>query len=226
MIPTSFPQHSDIKRLTASMLIETKTVYFNAENPYILSSGLPSPVYVDCRRLISFVRVRKTLMDFLAIKILHDIGFEVFDNIAGGETAGIPFGVLIAERLGLPFCYVRKKPKGYGRNARIEGIIHDNQQVLLVEDMATDGGSKLDFVNALRATGAQCNHTAVIFFYDIFKSKKAKLEKANIHLHYLCSWWDILEEAKEKKIFDNKILSAVEQFLHDPHSWQDAHRSS
>ena len=150
------------------MLIEIGAIGFNSEKPYKLASGLPSPTYVDCRKLISFARIRATLMDFLTVKILRDVGMEKIDNIAGGETAGIPFAALVAERMGLPMTYVRKKPKGYGRNARIEGNISENQNVLLVEDLTTDGGSKLSFVEAIRETGAKCSHTAVIFYYGIF----------------------------------------------------------
>ena len=82
--------------------------------------------------------------------------------------AGIPFAALVAERMGLPMSYIRKKPKGYGRNARIEGNMFENQNVLLVEDLTTDGGSKLSFVEAIRESGAKCSHTAVIFNYGIF----------------------------------------------------------
>ena len=105
-------------------------------------------------------------MDFLAVTVMREMGYEAFDNIAGGETAGIPFAALVAERLALPMTYVRKKPKGYGRNARIEGAMTEGQRVLLVEDLTTDGGSKLSFVDAIRETGATCGHTAVIFYYD------------------------------------------------------------
>ena len=83
-------------------------------------------------------------------------------------TAGIPFAALMAERMALPMTYVRKKPKGYGRNARIEGAMSEGERVLLVEDLTTDGGSKLSFVDAIRDTGATCGHTAVIFYYGIF----------------------------------------------------------
>ena len=107
-------------------------------------------------------------MDFMAVTVLREAGFEAFDVIAGGETAGIPFAALLAERLALPMAYVRKKPKGYGRNARIEGPMGEGDRVLLVEDLATDGGSKLSFVEAIRETGATCGHTAVIFSYGIF----------------------------------------------------------
>src|SRR6056297_999351 len=168
MIPTSHPSPAEMARLTARMLLEIEAVHFNPKEPFTLASGLPSPTYIDCRKLISHPRIRSTLMDFLAVTVMRDAGFEAFDSIAGGETAGIPFAALIAERMGLPMSYVRKKPKGYGRNARIEGTIEDGDRVLLVEDLTTDGGSKLSFVNAIRDTGAICAHTAVIFYYGIF----------------------------------------------------------
>ena len=123
MIPTSFPPAAEIARLTARALLEIKAVHFNAETPFTLASGLPSPTYIDCRKLISYPRIRSVLMDFLCATVLRDAGLEAFDNIAGGETAGIPFAALVAERLALPMTYVRKKPKGYGRNARIEGAM-------------------------------------------------------------------------------------------------------
>ena len=150
MIPTSFPDRDEIARLSASMLLEVEAVHFNAADPFTLASGLPSPVYIDCRKLISFPRIRATLMDFLAVTVMRDAGFEAFDNVAGGETAGIPFSAFVAERLALPMTYVRKKPKGYGRNARIEGVMNEGERVLLVEDLTTDGGSKLSFVDAIR----------------------------------------------------------------------------
>ena len=157
MISSNYPSDTEIARLTARMLLEVKAVHFNSKNPFVLASGLPSPTYIDCRKLISFPRVRSTLMDFLTMTVLRNVGFEAFDNIAGGETAGIPFAALVAERMGLPMSYIRKKPKGYGRNARIEGVITENQNVLLVEDLTTDGSSKLSFVEAIRETGAKCS---------------------------------------------------------------------
>ncbi|MCK0126969.1 orotate phosphoribosyltransferase, partial [Gelidibacter sp. F2691] len=161
MIPSTFPAKEEIARLTARMLLEIGAVNFNTDEPFTLASGLPSPSYIDCRKLISFPRIRSTLMDFMTVTIMRDAGFEAFDNIAGGETAGIPFGAWVAERLALPMTYVRKKPKGYGKNARIEGAMSEGQRVLLVEDLTTDGGSKLSFVDAIRDTGATCGATAV-----------------------------------------------------------------
>ncbi|MEZ5714468.1 MAG: orotate phosphoribosyltransferase [Paracoccaceae bacterium] len=223
MIPSSFPPKDEIARLTARMLLEIKAVHFNAREPFTLASGLPSPTYIDCRTPISHPRIRSTLMDFMTVTVMRDAGFEAFDNIAGGETAGIPFAALVAERLGLPMTYVRKKPKGYGRNARIEGAMTEGQRVLLVEDLTTDGGSKLSFVDAIRDTGATCAHTAVIFYYGIFPETEKTLGDHGVQLHYLCTWWDVLAEAKAQGSFDAETLEGVEAFLGDPRKWQEAH---
>ncbi|MHC0053992.1 orotate phosphoribosyltransferase [Actibacterium sp. D379-3] len=222
MIPSSFPDKTEIARLTARMLLEIKAVHFNAAEPFTLASGLPSPTYIDCRKLISFPRIRSTLMDFLAVTVMREAGFEAFDNIAGGETAGIPFAALMAERLALPMTYVRKKPKGYGRNARIEGVMTEGERVLLIEDLTTDGGSKLSFVDAIRDTGASCGHTAVIFYYGIFEGTEARLGDHGVALHHLCTWWDVLAEAKASGAFDADTLAEVESFLNAPRAWQEA----
>ncbi|OAN79303.1 orotate phosphoribosyltransferase [Sulfitobacter sp. EhC04] len=225
MIPTSYPSPQEMARLTARMLLEIKAVHFNAAEPFILASGLPSPTYIDCRKLISYPRIRATLMDFLTVTVMRNAGFEAFDNIAGGETAGIPFAALVAERMGLPMTYVRKKPKGYGRNARIEGDMSEGQRVLLVEDLTTDGGSKLSFVDAIRDTGASCGHTAVIFYYGIFPQTEKTLGDHGVTLHALCTWWDVLAEAKAQNAFDTGTLQEVENFLNAPKAWQDSHKS-
>ncbi len=224
MIPSSYPNATEIARLTARMLLEIKAVDFNAKTPFKLASGLPSPSYVDCRKLISYPRIRSTLMDFLTVTVMRNAGFEAFDNIAGGETAGIPFAALVAERMALPMTYVRKKPKGYGRNARIEGAMSEGQRVLLVEDLTTDGGSKLSFVDAIRDTGATCGHTAVIFYYDIFPETTKTLGDHGVTLHHLCTWWDVLAEAKAQGSFDAETLAEVEAFLNAPRAWQEANK--
>ena len=224
MIPSSYPDKAEMARLTARMLLEIKAVHFNAAEPFILASGLPSPTYIDCRKLISYPRIRSTLMDFLTVTVMREAGFEAFDNIAGGETAGIPFAALVAERLALPMTYVRKKPKGYGRNARIEGAMTEGQRVLLVEDLTTDGGSKLSFVDAIRETGATCAHTAVIFYYGIFPETEKTLGDHGVALHHLCTWRDVLAEARAGGHFDAGTLSEVEKFLDDPRKWQAEHK--
>ena len=213
---------ADPARITARILIETQSVLFQPDDPFVFTSGRLSPVYVDCRRLISFPRARATLMDMGVELIENAIGFESLDVIAGGETAGIPFSAWVAERMMLPMCYVRKQPKGFGRNARIEGVVEEGDRVLLVEDLATDGGSKVSFVDGLREAGAECAHTFVIFHYGIFPQGVRDLEAHGVKLHALATWWDVLSCAEEEDYFKKSDLPQVRAFLEDPDGWAAA----
>lgn len=219
----SFPDKQLIAELSAKMLLEIGAINFRPNDPYILTSGKASPVYIDCRKIISFPRVRSTLMDFGASTILRDIGFESIDAVAGGETAGIPFGAWLAERLSLPMQYVRKKPKGFGRDAQIEGYLEEGSKVLLVEDLTTDGGSKITFCDALRKAGAEVTDTFVIFFYDIFPDTRKNLADAGIALHSLTTWWDVLKVCKESNKMDSKSIAEIESFLNSPEEWSLSH---
>ena len=220
---TAFPDKATIAEQTARMLLEVEAVRFSSGEPFIFTSGWASPVYIDCRRLISFPRVRQTLVDFGISTIYRDIGYEQFDTVAGGETAGIPFAAWVADRMMLPMQYVRKKPKGFGRNAQIEGHLAPGERVLLVEDLTTDGKSKVMFVNALRDAGAECQHCFVFFYYDIFSEAAGILDGAGLSLHRLATWWDVLAQVKKMNRFESKQVAEIESFLHDPHSWSKAH---
>ncbi|WP_185804792.1 orotate phosphoribosyltransferase [Pontivivens nitratireducens] len=223
MFQNSYPSDAEMARLTARMLLEIGAVHFRADEPYIFTSGIAAPVYIDCRKLISFPRIRGALMDFAVAKLYRNAGFEAFDAVAGGETAGIPFAAWIAERMALPMQYVRKKPKGFGRDAQIEGLIEEDQRVLLVEDLTTDGGSKVKFAEAIRKAGAKCDHTVVVFYYDIFADAPDKLREHGLELHWLATWWDVLAEARTQGHFDTATLDAVEAFLNAPLDWSAAH---
>jgi len=219
----SFADKKTIAELTAKILLEVEAVRFYSDKPFIFTSGLASPVYTDCRRLISFPRVRSSLIDFGASTLARDVGFEAFDTVAGGETAGIAFAAWMADKLGLPMQYVRKQAKGFGRNAQIEGEVKDGQRVLLVEDMTTDGGSKVNFINALRKAGVKCDHTFVFFYYDIFPEGLKTLTDMGVTHHALATWWDVLAVAKKSEKFDVAKLNDVEAFMRDPRGWSKAH---
>jgi orotate phosphoribosyltransferase len=217
MIQTTFPDRAVMAELLAKMLWEIKAVHFNAAQPYKLSSGMASPVYIDCRKLLSFPRIRSTVMDFAASTLLRDAGFEQFDCIAGGETAGIPFAALLADRLGLPMIYVRKQPKGHGRNAQIEGNMPEGSRVLVIEDLTTAGGSMFKFIDAVRAAGGIVDHGIALFFYGIFGEQR--FADGKVRLHHIATWRNVLAIAREQKLFDDKTLSEVEAFLDAPLAW-------
>lgn len=218
---TTHPDQKHIARSAARMLLEIDAVHFRQE-PFILTSGAASPVYIDCRKLISFPRIRSALMDYGVATVMDKAGFEAFEGVAGGETAGIPFAAWFAERMGLPMQYVRKKPKGFGRDAQIEGIFNDGDRILLVEDLATDGGSKIAFVDAIRKAGGVCDHTFVVFFYDIYKETQEIMADNGLTLHYLTTWRDVLAEATEQGRFDKSTLGAVGEYLESPKQWSQA----
>ena len=151
---------TDVAKNAARILLDTKSVLFNAEKPFVFTSGRISPVYTDCRRLIAFPEERDILMDYAADIIRDKCGDP--DYIAGGETAGIPYAAFTADRLKKPMLYVRKKPKGFGRMAQIEGCMdEEGKKVILVEDLQTDGGSKKVFIDVLRDAGAIVEHAFV-----------------------------------------------------------------
>jgi orotate phosphoribosyltransferase len=219
MIQATFTDRKVMAELVAKMLWEIKAVHFNASQPYKLSSGMASPVYIDCRKLLSFPRVRSTVMDFAASLVLRDAGFEQFDCIAGGETAGIPFAALLADRLGLPMIYVRKQPKGHGRNAQIEGNMPEGSRVLVIEDLTTAGGSMFKFIDAIRAAGGIVDHGMALFYYNIFDEGALRFADGKVKLHHIATWREVLAVAREQKLFDEKTLSEVEAFLDAPLAW-------
>ncbi len=223
MFSSAFHEPSLIAEMTAKMLLEIEAVHFRAETPFTLTSGLASPVYIDCRKLISYPRIRTSLMDFAASQILREAGFQKFQAIAGGETAGIPFAAWLADKLSLPMQYVRKQPKGFGRDAQIEGDIIEGTNILLVEDLTTDGASKINFCKALRRAGAVVSDTLVIFYYDIFPRTREKLEQHGLCLHWLATWWDVLALGKAQNYFEPRVLDEVEAFLANPTQWSRDH---
>jgi len=207
----------------ARILLDIKAVNFRPEEPYKLTAGWASPVYIDCRKLISFPKERQTVTALAKAEILEAIGADKVDAVAGGETAGIPYAAWIADALNLPMQYVRKKPKGFGRNAQIEGELLDGQKIILVEDLTSDGGSKTLFVKALRDAGATCEHCLVVFFYGAFPGAIETLAQDNIALHYLCTWEDVIAAAEKGGDFPAKSIAGVREFLKDPVGWSAAH---
>lgn len=213
---------TDTQKKAAEILLNTKSVLFNAREPFVFTSGRISPVYTDCRRLISFPAERDILMD-MGATMLKAIDH---DFVAGGETAGIPYAAFMSDRLKKPMLYVRKKPKGFGRMAQIEGCMdRDGAKVILVEDLQTDGGSKKVFIDALRQAGAVVEETFVIFHYGIFPQSLQNMKDMGVRLHCLTDWWAVLAVAKEKNYFDTETLDSVESFLHNPDGWAEENKA-
>ncbi len=209
-------------RTTARILLEIAAVNFRPEDPYRHTSGKLSPSYIDCRKIIAFPRARTRLTELAVALLAERVGYESIDAVAGGETAGIPFAAWIADALALPMLYVRKEPKGFGRMAQIEGAMTEGCRVLLVEDLATDAGSKVRFVEALRRAGAVVTDIYVVFHYGIFPQSTKILADLGVNLHALATWRDVLAAARETEAFPADTLDQVQTYLDDPEGWSSA----
>lgn len=175
----------------ANILLSIGCVNINFKNKFILTSGKKSPVYVDCRKLVSFPKEREIIINEMSKQIKDIYKGEII--VAGGETAGIPYSSFISQKLKLPMVYIRKQPKGFGKGKLIEGEFRKKTKSILIEDMATDGGSKIHFINSMRKAHLSVKDIFVVFFYDIYPSAKANMKKMRVNLNYLASWKDILE---------------------------------
>jgi orotate phosphoribosyltransferase len=175
----------------ANILLSIGCVNINFKNKFTLTSGKKSPVYVDCRKLVSFPKEREIIINEMSKQIKDIYKGEII--VAGGETAGIPYSSFISQKLKLPMVYIRKQPKGFGKGKLIEGEFRKKSKSILIEDMATDGGSKIHFINSMRNAHLSVKDIFVVFFYDIYPSAKENMKKMRVNLNYLASWKDILE---------------------------------
>ena len=207
-----------MSEIIAEKLIDIESVKFSFENHFTLTSGLKSPVYVDCRKIISFIDERELIMNE-ALNYFKKNNIQ-FDLLAGGETAGIPYAAIISEKIKKPMVYIRKKPKGFGQNQQIEGNFKEKEKAILIEDLATDGGSKVVFVEAMRKAGLIVNDIFVIFYYDIFNLENSVLSKLNVNIHSLCTWKDILSVIEKKNIYKENDIKNLKKFLSNPDDWR------
>ena len=198
--------------ITAEILLDLKCINFSPKKQFKLTSGKKSPIYCDCRRLISFPKEMKTITNLAVKKIKSLNNLKKISNIAGGESAGIPFATLIASKLNLPMTYIRKEKKKFGKNSQIEGVIKPKENVILVEDLMTDGGSKLRFFQALENAKCDIKALFVIFNYGIIE-KNFKFKKKEISLISLTNWSAVLKVARNKNIINEKDILIIYDFL-------------
>lgn len=201
----------NLRNKTAKILIDIKSINVQIKKPFKLTSGRLSPVYVDCRKIISHLNERRLIINMGSKLLKKKIDLKKIDYIAGGETAGIPYASWISEKLNKPMIYIRKKPKGFGKLSQIEGSIKKKSKVLLIEDLSTDGKSKINFCNAIKKAGGRINDIFVIFNYDIYSDTIFKKNK--LKLHYLTNWKFVIKQLKIKKNFKSEEILKIEKFL-------------
>lgn len=204
-------------KLIAGRLLEIGAIQLNPSQPYTWASGWKSPIYCDNRLSLSFPQLRTTIKQHLADAIRTRFGGV--QAIAGVATAGIPQGALVAEQLGLPFLYVRSKPKGHGMENLIEGRVVAGQKTVVVEDLISTGGSSLKAVEALRDAGMEVLGLVAVFTYG-FDVAEARFREAGVDYLAISSYTHMLQEALERGNIAKNQLALLEQWRSDPATWR------
>jgi orotate phosphoribosyltransferase len=214
---------SEVSKKVAEMLLATQSIAVYKDKPFVFVSGRISPVYIDCRKLLSFAPEREYIVTALAKMAETDIGLNNIDVVAGGETAGIPYASFVSHIIKKPMIYIRKQPKGYGGTKQIEGILEAGQRVLMVEDLITDGLSKMRFNIGIRGAGAKMTHCLCVFDYASDRLNlhegKINLAKNGIDLHVLANWDDVLDTGLSKSYFSEESSRHILDFLKEPENW-------
>ena len=201
----------------AAKLLDIGAIKLNHQKPFTWSSGWKSPIYCDNRLALSYPPIRSFIKKALAMAIREN--FPEAECIAGVATAGIPQGALVSEELGLPFVYVRPKPKEHGMGNLIEGKIELNQKVVLVEDLISTGGSSLKAAQAMREAGFDVIGMVAIFTYGFEQSEKS-FEDEKVSLVCLSDFNHLLQEALDRKYLDENQLVYVKSWRLDPANWE------
>jgi orotate phosphoribosyltransferase len=203
--------------LIAKKLLEIKAIKLSPKQPFTWASGWKSPIYCDNRLSLSYPSVRQLILEKLIKAIqTHFLNIEA---VAGVATAGIPQGVLIADKLDIPFLYVRSKAKGHGMENRIEGKISPGQKVVVVEDLISTGGSSLKAVSDLRDAGFDVLGMVAIFTYG-FPLADQNFANEQVKLVCLSDYASLLPQALEQGYISSEDVAALNSWRKEPASWQ------
>lgn len=209
-----------MKTKIAKHLLQIKAVSLKPDEPFTWASGIKSPIYCDNRLTLSYPEVRGDIAEGLKDLILTH--FEGAEVVAGTATAGIPHAALAADRLNVPMCYVRSKPKAHGKGNQIEGAVSPGQKVVVVEDLISTGGSVLEVVAALEEEGCDVLGVVAIFTYGLPKATAAFQQK-NIPYVTLTDYDTLTEVALELKAIEPSAMNKLKRWRQDPssESWME-----
>ena len=206
----------------ARRLLEAEAVKLAPRRPFTWASGLRSPIYCDNRVLLSYPAIRnEVIAGFEAAAS----GFTQVDGVAGVATAGIPHGALLADRLGLPFVYIRSKAKAHGRQNQIEGRVEAGKRYLVVEDLISTGGSSLKAIDALRAAGGRIAGAVAIFSYE-FPAAARAFAQADVQLATLSGYDSLLEAAAADDRITAEEAATLADWRQDPRAWSERFEAS
>ena len=200
----------------ANLLLDIKAVTFNFTKPYLytFASGIKGPMYCDNRRLLSYPDKRAIVVDEVR-KVVKKLRFDI---MGGVSTAGIPWAVLIAERLHKPVIYIRPEPKGYGKKRQVEGDMKKDDIVLVLDDLISTGKSAISVINAIRENGGKVTDCVSIFTYNLDIAKK-NFKKIKCKLHPLLTLSDLIEVAINKKYLDTKEKDQLLKWQKNPRKY-------
>ena len=200
----------------AEFLLQIKAVKLQPENPFTWASGIKSPIYCDNRKTLSYPQIRTFIRQTFVDTINKH--FAKPDVIAGVATGGIAIGALIAQEMGLPFIYVRSEAKKHGLTNLIEGDVESGQNVVVIEDLISTGGSSLKAVEALREKGCTVKGMAAIFTYG-FDEAEQNFKKAKCNLKTLTDYNTLINTALTKEYISEKDLESLKQWRTNPSAW-------
>jgi len=203
-------------RRTAEYLMQIKAIKLQPSNPFTWASGWKSPIYCDNRKTLSFPEVRSYIRDSFADMVRDH--YPAAELIAGVATGAIAHGVLTADKLGLPFVYVRSEAKEHGLGNQIEGSFNPRQKVVVIEDLISTGGSSLGAVRALREAGCEVLGMIAIFTYE-FKKASDGFAAINCELHTLSNYSSLLEAAVSSGYIGKTDVETLRQWRMDPSVW-------
>jgi orotate phosphoribosyltransferase len=203
----------------AEFLLKIKAVKLSPAEPFTWASGILSPIYCDNRQTLSYPEIRASIRDAFCELIREK--FPEVNGIAGVATAGVPHGVLVAERLSLPFIYVRSSAKGHGMRNLIEGRLHDQARFVVVEDLVSTGGSSFAAVQAVREAGAKVEGLISIFSYGFAKANHL-FEEAGVPFHSLTDLETLLAKAVEINYIRPGDMETIRKWRSAPESWSPA----
>lgn len=206
----------------SKLLLQAKSISVNRSQPFVLAGGWASPVYVDVRLLFGDPTLRREVVNLALMYTRENLPPDAFDVVAGAETAGISFATSFADRLSVGFRYVRKRSLGIGRDAQIEGGPVDGLHVLLMDDLTTDGSSKIVFARGLRAASAIVEHVLTVFYHDAFPGALDRLKASGLSLHALANWGHIMRAEAGRELLPED-RSVIERFLENPVDWSSRH---
>ena len=208
--------NNEIEQQVAEFLLQIKAIKLQPDNPFTWASGWKSPIYCDNRITLSYPSIRTYIRQQLSLIIQEEFGSV--GCIAGVATAGIPQGALVAQELGLPFIYVRAKPKEHGTGNMIEGEIMPGQRIVVIEDLISTGKSSLQAVDALRQAGYEVAGLAAIFSYG-FDVAEENFKKAKCRYVTLSNYNAMLKFAEEKQYINMKSMDMLKQWRVNPSEW-------